>query len=285
MLGYTRKSNVLIRIIEHDLTPYVLLIAAAAFMVSPIVLMFLNSFKSMAEALAWPPTVFPTSPTLESYIRVFESAVPITMRNSLILSLSTTTLVLTIALPTAYGLSKYPFRGSKAILIFYLASRIIPPISLLIPFYIMLTILNLIDTHLGLILIYTYISLPLIVWVVKGFFDEFPKDLIDAALIDGCTRLGAFVRVVLPSAAVGVAAAGIITFLWSWNEFLYPMVFTTSTSVGPLTTGVYEFVGDEVIEWSALSAVGMFASLPAIIFFILAQKYIIAGLTKGALKL
>ena len=279
------KSNIVVRIIEHSLTPYIVLLLSVLFMVSPILLMFLNSFKSMAEALAWPPTVFPARPTLESYIRVFNSSVPLTMRNSLILSLSTTTLVLAIALPTAYGLSKYPFKGSKAILIFYLASRIIPPISLLIPFYIMLSMLNLINTHLGLILIYTYISLPLIIWVVKGFFDEFPKDLIDAALIDGCSRLGAFARVVLPTSAVGVAAAGIITFLWSWNEFLYPMVFTSSTAVGPLTTGVYEFVGDEFIEWSSLSAVGMFASLPAIIFFILAQKYIIAGLTKGALKL
>jgi len=207
------------------------------------------------------------------------------MRNSLILSLITTFLVLVIALPTAYALSKYPFRGSKVILLSYLASRIIPPVSLLVPFYVMLSILHLIDTYIGLILTYTYITLPIIIWILKGFFDEFPKDLIDSALIDGCTRLGAFFRVVLPTSAVGVAAAGIVTFLWCWNEFLFPMVFTTSNNVAPLTTGIFEFVGDEVIEWNSLSAVGIFASLPAIIFFIFAQKYIIAGLTKGALKL
>lgn len=279
------KSNILIRIVEHKLTPYIVTAVFSFFMISPIILMLFNSFKSLAEAFIWPPTLFPVNPTLETYQRVLGSTVPLTMRNSLILSLTTTFLVLAIALPTAYALSKYPFRGSKMILLFYLASRIVPPVSLLVPFYIMLSLLRLIDTYLGLILVYIYITLPIIIWVIKGFFDEFPKDLIDSALVDGCTRLGAFFRIVLPTSAVGVAASGIITFLWSWNEFLFPMVFTTSSNVAPLTTGVFEFVGDEVIEWSSLSAVGIFASLPAIIFFIFAQKYIIAGLTKGALKL
>ncbi|MBC7091746.1 MAG: carbohydrate ABC transporter permease [Nitrososphaeria archaeon] len=285
MSSTTPKSNILIRIIEHKFTPYLVTLVFALFMISPIILMLLNSFKSIAEAFAWPPTIFPTVPTFETYLRVLRSAVPLTMRNSVMLSLITTSLVLAIALPTAYALSKYPFRGSKIVLLFYLASRIVPPVSLLVPFYIMLSTLRLIDTHLGLILVYTYITLPIIIWVIKGFFDEFPKDLIDSALVDGCTRLGAFIRIVLPTSAVGVAASGIITFLWCWNEFLFPMVFTTSNNVAPLTTGVFEFVGDEVIEWSSLSAVGIFASLPAIIFFIFAQKYIIAGLTKGALKL
>lgn len=279
------KSNLIVRIIEHKLTPYLLTTVFSIFMISPIVLMLFNSFKSAAEAFAWPPTIFPLGPTLETYQRVFRSAVPLTMRNSVLISLTTTFIVLAIALPTAYALSKYPFRGSKIILLFYLASRIVPPVSLLVPFYIMLSSFRLIDTHLGLILVYTYITLPIIIWVIKGFFDEFPKDLIDSALVDGCTRLGAFFRIVLPTSAVGVAASGIITFLWSWNEFLFPMIFTTSNFVAPLTTGVFEFVGDEVIEWNSLSAVGVFASLPAIIFFIFAQKYIIAGLTKGALKL
>ncbi|MCX8189284.1 MAG: carbohydrate ABC transporter permease [Nitrososphaeria archaeon] len=279
------KSNLIIRIIENKFTPYLVTIIFSIFMISPIILMLFNSFKSAAEAFAWPPTIFPINPTLETYVRVFNSAVPLTMRNSVILSIITTLIVLAIALPTAYALSKYPFRGSKLILLFYLASRIVPPVSLLVPFYIMLSILKLIDTHLGLILVYTYITLPIIIWIIKGFFDEFPKDLIDSALVDGCTRLGAFFRIVLPTSAVGVAASGIITFLWSWNEFLFPMIFTTSNHVAPLTTGVFEFVGDEVIEWNSLSAVGIFASLPAIIFFIFAQKYIIAGLTKGALKL
>ncbi|MEM1985236.1 MAG: carbohydrate ABC transporter permease [Nitrososphaeria archaeon] len=284
-MSSTFKSNFIVRIIEHKLTPYVVTVVFSIFMISPIVLMLFNSFKSAAEAFAWPPTVFPMNPTLETYVRVLRSAVPLTMRNSIVISLVTTFIVLAIALPTAYALSKYPFRGSKIVLLFYLASRIVPPVSLLVPFYIMLSTLRLIDTHLGLILVYTYITLPIIIWIIKGFFDEFPKDLIDSALVDGCTRLGAFFRIVLPTSAVGVAASGIITFLWSWNEFLFPMIFTTSNTVAPLTTGVFEFVGDEVIEWNSLSSVGIFASLPAIIFFIFAQKYIIAGLTKGALKL
>ena len=123
------------------------------------------------------------------------------------------------------------------------------------------------------------------VWILKAFFDDFERDLIDAALVDGCSRLGAFLRVAIPLSAVGIAAAGIITFLWTWNEFVYAMIFTATEDIAPVTIGIFHFVGDEVIEWNALSAVGIFTSLPAIIFFIIAQKYIVEGMTKGAIKL
>ena len=267
------------KIIESEITPYVILSIFSVIMLSPIVLIFLNSFKSLEEALIWPPTIIPMRPTIDTYIKVLNSPVPITLRNSLIIATGTTALVLGLGLPTAYAISKYRFRGSKFSMLFFLASRIIPPLSLLIPFYIMMTWLKIINTYLVLILLDTYLAFPLMVWILKAFFDDFERDLIDAALVDGCSRLGAFLRVAIPLSAVGIAAAGIITFLWTWNEFVYAMIFTATEDIAPVTIGIFHFVGDEVIEWNALSAVGIFTSLPAIIFFILAQKYIVEGLS------
>ena len=273
------------KIVESEITPYIILSIFSVIMLSPIVLIFLNSFKSLEEALIWPPTIIPMRPTLDTYIKVLNSPVPITLRNSLIIATGTTALVLGLGLPTAYAISKYRFRGSKFSMLFFLASRIIPPLSLLIPFYIMMTWLKIINTYLVLILLDTYLAFPLMVWILKAFFDDFERDLIDAALVDGCSRLGAFLRVAIPLSAVGIAAAGIITFLWTWNEFVYAMIFTATEDIAPVTIGIFHFVGDEVIEWNALSAVGIFTSLPAIIFFIIAQKYIVEGMTKGAIKL
>ncbi len=279
-----KLSKWFIDFIESPITPYAVLCILALFMLSPIILMFLNSFKSITEAFSWPPTIFPRNLSLEAYIRVFTSDVPLTLRNSIIISLTTTFIVVCTALPTAYGLSRYPYRGSRLTLLFFLISRIIPPLSLLVPFYLLLSHLRLVNTFLGLIIVDTYLSLPLVIWMLKGFFDEFPQELIDSALIDGCSKIGAFLRVVLPLTSIAIAAAAIITFLWTWNEFIYAMVFTTTSDVSPITVGIFTFVGDEVIEWNSMCAVGVFTSLPAILFFIFAQKYVVEGLTKGAIK-
>lgn len=273
------------RVVEHPALPYFVLTVFTVVMISPIILIFLNSFKGAEETFMWPPTIFPMSFTFDTYFRVLNSPIPMNLRNSTILALTTTAIVLVIAVPSAYGISKYPFRGSKILLITYLASRIIPPLSLLIPFYMLLSQLKLLNTLTALMIVDSYIAFPLVVWILKGFFDEFPQELIDAAMVDGCSRVGTLFRVVLPVSATGIAAAGIITFLWTWNEFIYAIIFTSSKDVFPMTVGIFYFVGDEVIEWNSLSAVAIFTSLPAIVFFIFFQKYIIEGLVKGAVKM
>jgi ABC-type glycerol-3-phosphate transport system permease component len=272
------------KIIENGKTPYIVLSVFGAILISPIIFIALNSFKSIEEVFRWPPTIFPTQPSLDAYISVFNSPVPLTLRNSVIISGGTTAIVLVASIFTAYSLSRFKFMGSDKLLLFFFATRVIPPISLVVPYYLVLNELRLLNTYTGLIIVYTYLSYPLIVWMLKAFFDDFPQEVIDAALVDGCSRTSAFFRVVLPLSSVGIAAAGIITFLWSWNEFLYAIIFTNTFDVSPVTIGIFQFVGDYVIEWNSLSAVGIFASLPAIIFFIVAQKYIIEGLTRGSLK-
>jgi len=277
-------SNIFLKIIENKKTPYLVLIPFSIFLISPIILMLFTSFKGYEEIFRYPPTIFPQNPTLEAYIRVINSEAILGLRNSSIIAIGTTFFVLLAAVFSAYGLSRFKFKGRDKILIFFLTTRIVPPISLLVPYYLLMNSLGLINTYTGMIILYTYLSYPIIVWFLKAFFDEFPQDLIDSALIDGCSRTGALFRVILPLSATAIAAAAIITFLWTWNEFLYAIVFTNSYDTHPITVAIFLFVGDYVIEWNSMSAVGIFASLPTIFFFIFAQKYIIEGLTKGALK-
>jgi len=280
-----RIREFLIEVLEHRATPYVGVSIILFFILIPIAWTLITSIKTLEEAFLSPPTYLPKNPTFEAYKEViFRSPVPKYILNSLIYSLTTTSCVLIAGIFTAYGLSKYPYRGSNAILISFLASRIIPPLSLLLPFYIIFRILGLIDTKLAVIIFTIYLCYPLSVWILKTFFDDYPQDLIDAALIDGCTRLGILFRVVLPGVATGIAAVAIISFLWTWQEFLSPYLFLNSDYHKPITVGVYYFVGDELTHWNTISAAAIFASIPGIIFFLIAQKFIVKGLTMGGVK-
>jgi len=280
-MGLKNKIN---EFLESNIIPYILLIVFVLILLSPLILITFNSFKDTQETFGWPPTIVPQNPSLEAYNKVVKSRIPLALRNSFIIAMGTTVVVLVFSIFTAYGISKYKFRGSKYLSFIVLATRIIPPLSLIVPFYILMNWLRITNTFLCIILLETYLSYPIMVWTLKGFFDDFPRDLIDSALVDGCSRTNAFLRIVLPISAVALAAAGIITFLWTWNEFIYAMVFLSTPDVQPATVGIFMFVGDEVIEWNSLSAVAVFTSIPAIIFFVIAQKYIVAGLLKGAVK-
>ena len=213
------------------------------------------------------------------------SPVPVYLMNSLIISLATSFVVTAAGILTAYGLVRYPFRGSRVALVLFLITRLIPPISLLLPFYLILRYLGLINTRTGVIFYTIYLSYPLVVWMLKSFFEAFPGELIDAALVDGATRMGALVRVVIPAMATGISAVAIIAFLWTWNEFLAPFIFINSDALKPITVGIYYFVGDELTYWNTLAAAGVLAIIPGLIFFVIAQRWIVKGLTAGMGKM
>ncbi len=280
-----RPRDGVAKILEKPATSYVLLIIILAAMLAPIVFTAFTSFKSRQETFSWPPTYFPQKPTLQAYHQViFESPIIKHLRNSLIITLGTTAVVMAGGLFTAYGLSQYKFRGSGVVLLIFIATRIVPPISLLVPFYIIMSFLHLINTFTCLIILNTFLWYPFAVWMLKSFFDAFPRDLIDSAIVDGCTRTRAFLSIVLPLSAAGIAAVAIITFLWTWNEFLYGMIFTNTRDVQPITVGAHYFVGDELVQWDSIAATAMFVALPGLIFFSIAQRAIVKGLTAGAIK-
>jgi ABC-type glycerol-3-phosphate transport system permease component len=184
----------------------------------------------------------------------------------------------------AYGISQYPFRGGRAVLLILLATRIIPPLSLLLPFYLVITWLGLVDHVLSMIIANIYLTYPFAVLIMKAFFDNFPREVIESSIVDGCSRTSALFRIVLPVGAPGIASAAIITFLWTWNEFIYAFVFTSTSKSQPVTVGSFDCIGDIFVNWNQMCAGALVAALPGVIFVFFAQKYLIAGLTTGAVK-
>ena len=273
------------RILERPLTSYLLLIIILSIILAPIIFTLFTSFKTRAETFSWPPTYFPKDPTLQAYHEVlFRSPILRHLLNSLIVAIGTTTIVMVGGLLTAYGLSQYKFKGANTLLLIFIATRIIPPISLLVPFYMIMSFLHLINTYVCLMLVNTFLWYPFAIWMLKSFIDKFPRELIDSAIVDGCTRTRAFLRIVVPVSAIGIAAVAIITFLWTWNEFLYGIIFTNTRSVQPITVGAHYFVGDELVQWDSIAATAIFTALPGIIFFSIAQRAIVKGLMAGAVK-
>ncbi|MEW6228747.1 MAG: carbohydrate ABC transporter permease, partial [Bacillota bacterium] len=163
-------------------------------------------------------------------------------------------------------------------------TRVIPPLSLLLPFYILVSRLHLANTLMSMIIANIYLTYPFAVLIMKSFFDGFPRELIDSAIVDGCSRTEALLRVVMPISAPAIASSAIITYLWTWNEFIYAFMFTNSPSAQPVTVGCFDAIGDIFVNWNQMCAGAMLAALPGIVFVFLAQRYLIQGLTAGALK-
>jgi len=196
----------------------------------------------------------------------------------------TTAIVTVIGMFAAYGISQYQFRGGNFVLLTLLVTRIIPPLSLLLSFYLVVSYLGLVDNVLSMIIANIYLTYPFAVLIMKSFFDTFPRELIDSAIVDGCSRTGALLRIVLPVGAPGIASSAIITFLWTWNEFIYAFIFTFTSKAQPVTVGCFDCIGDIFVNWNQMCAGAILAALPGIIFVFAAQRYLIRGLTAGALK-
>ena len=177
------------------------------------------------------------------------------------------------------------FYGDRVALYGVMVARLIPPISLLLPFYMILRQPWLMNTCIGVVVYTVYSCYLWVIWILKSFFEAFPGELIDAALVDGASRIGALFRVVIPTMATGISAVAIIAFLWTWNEFLAPFIFINSDVLKPITVGIYYFVGDELTYWNTLAAAGVLAMIPGILFFIVAQRWIVKGLTAGMGKM
>jgi ABC-type glycerol-3-phosphate transport system permease component len=273
------------KLLESRALSYSIAILLLSFMMLPIYWTVVTAFKPDVETYVFPPVYFPKDPTLTPFQLLFESY-PFWdyIRNSIIVTVVTTAAVTVIGMFAAYGVSQYPFKGGGFVLMVLLATRIIPPLSLLIPFYLVVSYLGLVDTLMSMIIANIYLTYPFAVLIMKSFFDSFPRELIDSAIVDGCSRSGALFKIVLPVGAPGIASASIITFLWTWNEFIYAFVFTSTSKAQPVTVGCFDCIGDIFVNWNQMCAGALLAALPGIIFVFAAQKYLIRGLTAGALK-
>jgi len=251
----------------------------------PLYWIFITGLKPSEEVYLYPPSFFPRQLTFESIRYIFtERPFSYYLRNSGIVAVSTVIISTTFATLAGYGFAKFRFRGKGFLLLLILLTRTVPPASLLVPFYAIGRKLGLINTHVILILGYIYLTLPLNIWIIIGFFEQFPDELIDAAEIDGCSRTGALFRVVMPSLLPALTAVGIITFMLAWNELLYGVVLVNTKFAKTLSPGLTDFFGDFHIFWNQLSSAAIFAILPALAFTLFFSRYLISGLVRGAIK-
>jgi multiple sugar transport system permease protein len=235
-------------------------------------------------------TLLPDPVTLSNYRALF-SADPVAgtdfpryFENSLIVVCCTVVLALLVAVPAAYGFSRYRFLGKNAILYGILLQSIFPLVNFLIPLYILLQDLGLLNTYASLIAAYLTFSLPLNIWILKSFFDGIPTDMEMSARLDGASAFRAFVEIALPPAMPGIVATAIFTFILAWDEYLYALTMISSSSMRTLPLGIFAYFSEGVPNWSGLTATAIAMSIPVIIVFLVLQKYFIAALTKGALK-
>lgn len=255
------------------------------FVLAPYLWMFITSIKPETELYTKTVQYWPNHPTFEGY-RLLMRTTPFLayMRNSAIVALSTCVLTLTVALAAAYCFSRIHFRGKGILLFGFLVTHLFPSILLVLPLFLIMRSLGLLNTPPALILAHSTFAVPFSTWMLTGFFNAIPRDLDEAATIDGCSRLQTFRHVLLPLSAPGVAAAATYIFIYSWNEFIYALTFTANLRSRTLPVGLQIFLGDYLVRWDLLTAGGVITALPIVFFFMLVQRKLIAGLTAGAVK-
>ncbi len=268
-----------------DLASYTFILAIIVFTISPIVWTFLTSLKPEADIITTQMQYIPQRVTLENYSNIWSrSNFSALIGNSLITTVLTLLICLTLGTLASYSFSRYRFRGRSALLMFYLVIRMFPVVLLIVPLFIVLRNLKLLDSQFGLALAYSTFLLPLCVWMMKGFFDAVPPDLEDAARVDGCTRLEALYRIVLPLVRSGLVATAIFVAISAWNEYLFALMLTTSQRSRTWPVGLQLMIGEFQLPWGTFSAGGIISIVPVIIFFAFIQQSIIRGITAGAIK-
>jgi multiple sugar transport system permease protein len=248
----------------------------------PIYWIFLTSLKTTQQVNTMPPLFF-FKPTFDSYIGLFTGTAMDALRNSLIISSNVVVIGIVIGLPAAYVLARARFRAQQHLNFWILSMRMAPPFAFLVPYYLTFRFLHLLDTHLALIIINLTFTLPFAIWMLQSVISELPAEIEEAALIDGCSRLGVIRRIVLPLTAPSIAATAILSFIFSWNEFFFANILTGSnTQTMPVM--LTSLIGLMGVDWVQMSAAGIIAIVPTIILTLLAQRFLVRGLTLGAVK-
>ncbi|MDO4345179.1 MAG: carbohydrate ABC transporter permease [Eubacteriales bacterium] len=258
-------------------------ILAAMVFIFPLYWTAETSFKTYKEAFRQPPQLF-VLPDFTNYIKFFsQSDVLLLLRNSVIVTAFSVVIPMVVGVFASYALTRSTLRGKEGFGLFLLASRFIPPMSTVIPIYIIFRALGLYDTCRGLIILNCGTNIPYVIWMMRGFIKEVPVAIEESAWIDGCSRVRAFFEIVLPMCRSGIVATAVLIMVFSWNDYLYPLMMTSSKAKTlPLAMAAY--MGEQGIEWNMMAAAGMIILLPTIIFSILTHRNLGSGLTLGAVK-
>lgn len=261
--------------------PLLLILAFALF---PYVWSIITAITPEVELDVKGVSYFPDHPTAVNFQKLFGSINFLAnMRDSLVVAASTMIAGLGLTVTAAYAFSRFRFRGRSFFLIQFLAINMFPLVLLLIPLFMIAKAVGIMDSYLALVVAYSTFTIPFSVWMMTGFFNAIPRELDEAAQIDGCTRMQAMLRVIIPVAGPGIAATGIYIFITSWNEFLYA-VMLTSRHVRTITVALQNMIGEYKIEWGLLNAGGVVSAIPVLILFFFVQKQLIRGMTAGSVK-
>ena len=265
---------------------YLAYAAICLFFAGPLLWLLSLSIRTSAEVLVSDIRLWPQNPTLENYATVLDNPLFLGyLWNGLKLSIVGAVGAMLFALPAAYALSRFRFRHRKLVMILLLGFQMVSPLVIMVPLYRYMDRVGLTDSHLGAAILYIAIAAPLFTWMLKGFLDGIPRSLEDAAMIDGCTRFGAFVRVVLPLSLPGLTSAFVLNAILGWSQFIIPFILISKPDLLPIAVGIFDFQGTySQTSTQILAAASVLSIVPAIIVFLVLQRFIIGALTAGAVK-
>ncbi|MGW3730710.1 carbohydrate ABC transporter permease [Streptomyces sp. NPDC000851] len=263
---------------------WALLLGVVAAYAFPFLYLMLTSFKTPSDALAVPPTILPKVWSLENFAKALDTpGVTAAFINSITTAVLSTVISLVLAVPAAYAVSRFGTVSGRVFIVVALVTRMVPPVAIGVPLIGMMKTLGLTDTPVGTAIAHTTISLPLSIWLMVSFFEAVPAELEDAAKVDGCSRMGALIRVVLPVVSGGVAVTAIFAFLASWNEFLFALLLT-AVKAQTVPILIANFQTQYGLQWGPMTAMATLYSIPVILLTLVLQRRIVAGLTLGAVK-
>lgn len=270
---------------RNGLVLYVLLGAASVFVLVPVLWMIVTALKPETDLFSTPPRLWPTAPTLDAFRRVFTDY-PFAdyFRNSLIVVVASTGISLVFSSLSAYGVSRFKFRGRGSFLTFLLISQMFPSVMLVIPYFKIIQVAGLYNTYAALIVTYVSFTMPFCSWMMYGYFKSIPRELDEAATIDGASPLRTFLSVVLPLSLPGIVATAIYAFITGWNEYLFALILTSSEDMKTVPVGIGQLIGQYKIQWNDLMAASIYAVVPLMVLFVFLQRYLISSLTAGAVK-
>lgn len=288
--NYERTAGSRKRFDAWGIAGWLFLLLLLIFTAVPMAWMLSTALKTQLGALQFPPRWIPDNPTLGNFKMLLDPGNDIGRRfmrymlNSLWVSTATTFVGVVVAVPAAYAFSRFRFPGKNGLFYGVLLRNMFPAVIFLIPLFIMMRNLHLVNSYASLIITYLTFGLPLSIWLLKGFYDNIPVQLEQAARIDGASRFQAFIRIVMPLSAPGIVATAIYSFILAWNEYVYALTFITDDSKLTVPVGLQRFFSEYVANWPGLMAAAFLMSVPVVVMFMLLQKYFVRALTEGAVK-
>lgn len=274
----TRKKNILLSVVS---------VVILCILLFPLYWALITSLKTEQEIFQNPPTFYPHVLNSKSYAAQVETGDFNMFRsfaNSFLISVWATVIAVLLAVPASYGIAKYHFKGRKIMLLSFLVTQMLPVSVLLTPMFIMFKNMHVYNTWVAAVLADATIGIPFSVLILKNYFSSIPKDLEEAAYLDGCNKFTAFIRILIPIAKPGVMVCAIFSFLYAWGDLAYGMTFILDQEKRPITAGIFNFMGQYGTKWSYLTAFSVVTIIPVALIFIFMQKYIVSGMTSGAVK-